>query len=121
MSESKSSLSVSSSTISVPNLTPAGEKVRQQLGSVGSRRAKNKFHADEGQSHIEVTEAMTPEAAEMLIKICPAHVYYLNESGKLQAEYVGCFECGTCLAVAPPGSLKWHEPEGGCGIRYRQG
>lgn len=30
--------------------------------------------------------------------------------GTISVEYVSCFECCTCLAVAAPGALRWHYP-----------
>ena len=60
-------------------------------------------------------------AAELLVRVCPAHVYSLEPDGSLAVEYAACLECGTCLAVAPKGALRWHYPRGGFGIVFREG
>jgi ferredoxin-like protein FixX len=41
--------------------------------------------------------------------------------GHISVEYAACLECGTCLAVAATGALKWHYPRGGFGIQFREG
>ena len=38
-----------------------------------------------------------------------------------QVQAAACLECGTCLAVAPAGVLRWHYPRGGYGIAFREG
>lgn len=90
---------------------------------VAEKLAATAFDTDEGGSHIVVDRdvARATRAAEILIPICPAHVYSLGPDGSLQAEFAACLECGTCLAVAPAGSLRWHYPRGGFGVRYREG
>ena len=41
--------------------------------------------------------------------------------GNISVECAACLECGTCLAVAAPGALKWHDPRGGFGVQFREG
>ena len=53
--------------------------------------------------------------------MCPAHVYSEAPDGTIAVEAAACLECGTCLAVAPPGSLRWHYPRGGFGVTFREG
>lgn len=91
--------------------------------SVPERLGATAFDTDEGSSHLRVNQdaAAATGAAKILIAICPAKVYSLAPDGSLQAEWAACLECGTCLAVAPPGSLEWHYPRGGFGVRYREG
>ncbi len=36
-------------------------------------------------------------------------------------EYAACLACGTCLAVAAPGALKWRYPRGGFSVQFREG
>ncbi|MDR1186688.1 MAG: 4Fe-4S dicluster domain-containing protein, partial [Bifidobacteriaceae bacterium] len=60
-------------------------------------------------------------AGPLLERICPAHVYTVQPDGSVGALWAACLECGTCLALAPPGVLTWHYPSGGMGIVYRQG
>ncbi len=93
------------------------------LGSVRERLAHNRYESDEAMSHIEVhQEAMRASGAgELLVRICPAHVYSLQPDGALGVMYQACGECGTCLAVAPEGTLSWSYPRGGFGVVYREG
>ncbi len=92
-------------------------------GSVEKRLAKNLFETDDGNPHIEINQeiAKVTGTGKLLVKVCPAHVYSENPDGTIAVEYAGCLECGTCLAVAAPGALKWHYPEGGMGAMYREG
>ncbi|MCG2797736.1 MAG: 4Fe-4S dicluster domain-containing protein [Cellulomonas sp.] len=91
--------------------------------SVPARLAATAFVTDEGHPHIVIDQqvARATGAAAVLVPICPAHVYSLAPDGTLAAEYAACLECGTCLAVAPAGSLVWHYPRGGQGVAYREG
>lgn len=91
--------------------------------SVPERLASNRYQTDEESSHIEVDQevARRTGAAQVLLAVCPAHVYSLRADGTLAVEYAACLECGTCLAVAPPGSLRWRYPRGGFGVQLRFG
>lgn len=85
--------------------------------------AKDRFVTDEEESHIHVNQALAKStgAGKVLCRVCPAHVYTEEADGSIGVEYAACLECGTCLAVAPPGVLEWHYPRGGMGVEYRQG
>lgn len=91
--------------------------------SVTDRQARDHYDTDEAHSHIHIHQdvARATGAADILIGVCPARVYSRNPDGTIAVEYAACFECGACLAVAPPGSLDWVYPEGGHGIQYREG
>ena len=93
------------------------------LGDVHDRLARNSFTLDEEHSHIEVhqDEARRTGAGALLVRICPAHVYSQEPDGSLAVAYAACLECGTCRAVAPPGTLTWHYPRGGYGVTFREG
>lgn len=93
------------------------------LGSVPERLARNRYDLDEGVSHIEVDQdaARATGAGALLERLCPAHVYRVEPDGTVGVEHAACLECGTCLAVAPPGVLRWHYPRGGYGVVYREG
>ncbi len=93
------------------------------VGTVPERLARNHYDLDEEESHIEVDQevARRTGAAKILIAVCPAHVYSLAPDGTIAVEAAACLECGTCLAVAPPGSLRWHYPRGGFGVTFREG
>ena len=91
-------------------------------GGVNERLAKNVFHTD-AVAHIEIDQelAKSTGTAKRIIAICPAHVYREEPDGTISAEFAGCLECGSCLAVAAPGALRWVYPEGGMGVEYREG
>ena len=93
------------------------------LGSIPERLARNTYQLDEAEGHITVHQdvARRTGTGKLLVRICPAHVYSEKPDGTIAVEYAACLECGTCLAVAAPGSLTWHYPRGGFGITYREG
>ena len=66
-------------------------------------------------------EARRTGAGKLFVQVCPAHVYSEEPDGTISVEYAACLECGTCLAVAPPGTLTWHYPRGGMGVVFREG
>ena len=91
--------------------------------SVPELLAKNRFELDEEESHIEVNQEVVKATGcgRAMVACCAAHVYTEESDGSLLVEYAACLECGTCLAVAAPGALKWHYPRGGFGIQFREG
>ncbi|MCF2706859.1 4Fe-4S dicluster domain-containing protein [Arcanobacterium haemolyticum] len=91
--------------------------------SVTERLAGNVYEVDEGNPHIEVNQeiARATGTGKLLVRVCPAHVYSEEEDGTIAVEYAACLECGTCLAVAAPGSLTWHYPAGAMGVMFREG
>lgn len=93
------------------------------LGSVPQRLARDRYLVDEESSHIEVDQAAlkASDSGDLLIRICPARVFSRAGDGSLAVEEAACLECGTCLAVAPPGALTWRYPRGGFGVVYREG
>lgn len=94
-----------------------------EYGTVTDRLAKDLYIVDEGNPHIEVNQEIAKQTGtgKLLVRVCPAHVYTEEPDGTISVEYAACLECGTCLAVAAPGALKWHYPDGGMGIVYREG
>ncbi len=94
-----------------------------ELGSIPERLARDRFETDEGESHIHVDQAAAAAAGigPVLVRVCPAHVYTLQPDGSVGVTYQACAECGTCLAVAPEGTLQWTYPRGGYGVVYREG
>lgn len=91
--------------------------------SVVERLAGNQYTPDEAQSHIQVDQEVVRRtgSGQLLVRICPAHVYSESADGRIDVAYAGCLECGTCLALAPAGAISWHYPRGGFGVSYRQG
>jgi len=94
-----------------------------QFGSITERLDRDHFEPDELESHIEVDQAAAKASGvgPLLVRICPAHVYSVQADGSIGVTYQACLECGTCLAVAPPGTLRWNYPRGGTGVSYREG
>lgn len=92
-------------------------------GSVTERLARNLYETDEEFAHITVDQevAKATGAGPLLVRICPAHVYSQEDDGTIAVEYAACLECGTCLAMAPAGSLKWEYPRGAMGVMFREG
>lgn len=93
------------------------------LGTVAERLARNHYETDERESHIELDQHLVEVtgAGPLLVRVCAAHVYSLQNNGTIGVTHAACLECGTCRAVAPPGVLKWHYPRSGMGVTYREG
>ena len=94
-----------------------------KLGTVAERLNANVYNLDEEESHIVVGQdvARRTGTGRLLVRVCPAHVYAEEPDGTISVEYAACLECGTCLAVAAPGALKWHYPAGSMGVMFREG
>lgn len=92
------------------------------FGDVTQRLAGNTYVVDEV-SHIEIDQDLARKngTGKLLVRVCPAHVYSENQDGSIAILFAACLECGTCLALASPGTLKWHYPNGGFGIAFREG
>ncbi|MCG2801976.1 MAG: 4Fe-4S dicluster domain-containing protein [Cellulomonas sp.] len=90
---------------------------------MAERLALNHFETDEEHSHIEVDQerVRATGCGPTIVACCPARVYTAEPDGSLSVEYAACLECGTCLAVAAPGALRWHYPRGGFGVAFREG
>jgi ferredoxin like protein len=93
------------------------------LGSVPDRLARNRYAVDDEVSHIDVDQDVVraTRAADLLRRVCPAHVYSPGPDGTVAVQHAACLECGACLAVAPAGAVRWHYPRGGFGVVYREG
>ncbi len=94
-----------------------------KIPSIPERLARDRFELDEDENHIEVNQQVVKSSGcgRAIVQCCPAHVYAEEPDGTISVEYAACLECGTCLAVAAPGALKWHYPRGGFGISFREG
>ncbi|MHB8111809.1 MAG: ferredoxin family protein [Syntrophorhabdaceae bacterium] len=75
------------------------------------------------ESHIILIQTICKGCKErMCIKVCPGHLYSLNEeTGEMVVEYAGCLECGTCLIACTYKSITWEYPTGEYGVQYRYG
>ncbi|HEX7660914.1 MAG TPA: 4Fe-4S dicluster domain-containing protein [Pseudonocardiaceae bacterium] len=94
-----------------------------KLPSIPELLAKNRFNLDEEERHIELDQeaAEATGTVDRIIACCPAGVYAREPDGTVSVEYAACLECGTCFAVASPGTMRWRYPRGGFGIQYREG
>ncbi|HWB37005.1 MAG TPA: 4Fe-4S dicluster domain-containing protein [Rugosimonospora sp.] len=94
-----------------------------EMRTITERLAVNHYDLDDEQSHIVVDQDAVRRTGcgPLLVRICPAHVYSQTDDGCIAVEYAACLECGTCLAVAPPGALTWRYPRGGFGVSFRKG
>ncbi len=92
----------------------ANPEIRAKLG-------KNVFK--EGpEFHIRIRPGRESDPRLALaVKVCPAGLYSLNESGRYEIDEDGCLECGTCLIACGPDVLEWDYPEGGAGVQFRFG
>ncbi|WP_124055389.1 ferredoxin family protein [Arcanobacterium ihumii] len=88
-----------------------------------NRLAQTHFELDDEYGHIEVNQEAVREAGigDALINVCPANVYSRMANGDIDAEYAACLECGSCRQITPEGTLTWHYPRGGFGVRFLQG
>ncbi|NLP59264.1 ferredoxin family protein [Lutibacter sp. B1] len=93
-----------------------------KIVSIAERLNGNLYYLDE-ESHIKVNQDIAKKTGtgKLLVRICPANVYSEEQDGTIGVSHAACLECGTCLAVAAPGSLEWHYPKGGCGVHFREG
>lgn len=93
------------------------------IGTIPERLARNRYALDQETSHIEVDQEIirSTDTGKLLVRVCPAHVYSEAPDGSIAVQHAACLECGACLAVAAPGSLRLHYPRGGFGILYREG
>ncbi len=89
--------------------------------SVEERLALNRFEIYK-EPHIIVDKEKCMECRNKpCINACPAGLYTLDEQGRLQFNYEGCLECGTCRLICPHGAVKWNYPPGGFGVHYQFG
>jgi ferredoxin like protein len=82
----------------------------------------NKYEVDEENAHITLVDGADPVEFGKLVRVCPAGLYQLSETGEQTFDYAGCLECGTCRIVAS-GSVvaSWEYPQPTMGIEYRHG
>jgi ferredoxin like protein len=89
--------------------------------TIEEKLALNKYEVDEGQPHILIDQEICNNCSEKYcLSVCPACLFS-ELNGKIQVEWAGCLECGTCKAVCDKGALDWKYPNGTYGIVYRHG
>jgi len=79
-------------------------------------------HAKE--SHITVDQDICRNCGidRICLTICPARVYEQHEDGgEIVVNYENCLECGTCWVACTEGAIDWRNPQGGFGVRFRNG
>lgn len=69
-------------------------------------------------AHIQPREQIDPEIFALLMRLCPAGLYWEDENGQ-HYDYLNCLECGVCRIVAGEENFKkWNFPDGGHGVDY---
>jgi ferredoxin like protein len=53
-------------------------------------------------------------------RVCPAQCYVLAD-GRVEFNYEGCLECGSCRIACDAQAIDWKYPRGGFGIHLRYG
>jgi len=96
---------------------PIHVEQRERKVAAAQRRLAGELGRDPSPEEI----AKATGTGKAIVACCPAHVYTEEPDGTISVEYAACLECGTCLAVAAPGALKWHYPRGGFGVQFREG
>ncbi len=87
--------------------------------SVEDRLGLVSFVIDE-EAHIKLIEEECGNCdTKVCLRVCPAKLY-TEENGKINFNYEGCLECGTCR-VACPRNIDWNYPRGGFGVNYQFG
>ncbi|MDR1013731.1 MAG: ferredoxin family protein [Coriobacteriales bacterium] len=82
----------------------------------------NKYEVDEGNPHIVLVDDPDTEEFLKLVRVCPAALYRMDDTGKKLFDFAGCLECGTCR-IACAGSIvkEWRNPQPTMGVEYRYG
>lgn len=94
--------------------------------SVDGYLGANRYAVDEENAHIELSEEdyvlLPADEFGKLVRVCPAGLYKVDETGRRSFDYAGCLECGTCR-IACEGTIvkKWENPQPMMGVIYRYG
>ena len=86
--------------------------------SIEDRLGLVSFVIDEEPHIIRREEFCKDCELRVCLKVCPAKLYE-EENGKINFNYEGCLECGTCRIAC--GKLEWNYPRGGFGVNYQFG
>jgi ferredoxin-like protein FixX len=90
--------------------------------NVAGYLALNKYEVDEGNPHIKLVLDPAPAEFGKLVRVCPAALYQVDQSGAQTFDYAGCLECGTCRIVAGDTIIQsWNYPGPTMGVEYRYG
>jgi ferredoxin like protein len=90
--------------------------------NIEAKLGLNVFKIDD-QTHIVIDHEVCRRKCRLrpCLTVCPGHLYTLDPEGRIQADFEGCLECGTCLIACPEGALTWFYPRAGHGVQYRFG
>jgi ferredoxin like protein len=71
--------------------------------------------------HIEVkVDACSACIGRQCTQVCPAECYVFAD-GRLEFNFEGCLECGSCRIVCEEDAIDWKYPRGGFGTHFRYG
>jgi ferredoxin like protein len=90
--------------------------------NIEAKLGLNVFKIDD-QTHIVIDHEVCQSKCRLrpCLVVCPAHLYTLDPEGRIQADFEGCLECGTCLIACRDAGLTWFYPRAGHGVQYRFG
>lgn len=101
----------------------SGNKEEQM--SLEDKLYRTKYEPDSGNPHIEVEQGNGADAEmKKLVDVCPAEVYKQdpNDREKITVSHDNCLECGSCRQIVKDREkLKWKYPDGGMGVKYKNG
>ena len=85
--------------------------------SIQDKLATIKYNCDR-KTHLILDKGKCATCAHKICtKICPAHVYELDEyTNEIIVQYENCLECGACRIACPKNSINWEYPSSGCGV-----
>lgn len=91
--------------------------------NMDEKLSTDKFYVDEENAHIILkTNQNSLNEYKKLVLACPAGLYKINDTGKMEFDYAGCLECGTCRVLCGKTLLeKWEYPLGTLGVEFRFG
>ncbi|MEO0479809.1 MAG: 4Fe-4S dicluster domain-containing protein [Planctomycetota bacterium] len=100
-------------------VTPLGEQLsdgEMQFRKVDAVYKSGNQTRDDIPSHLSANDDVPTDVAKMYEAMCPAHVYEVDEAGKLVINAPNCIDCKATDVLGP----RWQPREGGSGPRYRR-
>lgn len=90
--------------------------------NIQAKLGLNVFKIDQ-KAHIIINHEVcgTHCTTQPCLWICPAKLYTVDAENKMQVDYEGCLECGTCFIACRDDALTWFYPQAGQGVQYRFG
>lgn len=90
--------------------------------NIEAKLGLNVFKIDE-QAHIRIDREVCQDKCLLrpCLFLCPANLFTLDAGGRIQVDYEGCLECGTCFVACRDAGLTWSYPRAGRGVQYRFG